>query len=145
VPALIRWPARVPAGIVSREVGITMDITATILSAAGVTPPQSYRPEGMDLIPLLEGGRAVERTLFWRTQAAGRLQRAVRRGRWKYLRDGGTRTGGGHEFLFDLATDVGERRDLAATHAMMLAELRKLVAAWEAEVDSSRAALASSP
>ena len=145
VPALIRWPARVPAGIVSREVGITMDITATILSAAGATPPPSYRPEGMDLIPLLEGGRAVERTLFWRTQAAGRLQRAVRRGRWKYLRDGGTRTGGGHEFLFDLATDVGERRDLAATHATMLAELRKLVAAWEAEVDSSRAALASSP
>jgi arylsulfatase A-like enzyme len=145
VPALIRWPARVPAGIVSREVGVTMDITATILSAAGVSPPPSYRPEGLDLIPLVEGGRAVERTLFWRTQAAGRLQRAVRRGRWKYLRDGGTTTGGGYEFLFDLETDAGERRDLAATHDTMLRELRKLLATWEAEVDSSRAELASSP
>jgi arylsulfatase A len=145
VPALIRWPARVPAGIVSQQVGITMDLTASILSAAGVAPPPSYRPEGIDLIPLLEGRRTVERTLFWRTQAAGRLQRAVRRGRWKYLRDGGTRSGGGYEFLFDLESDVGERQDLAATHPMMLSEFRKLLTAWEAEVDSSRAALASSP
>ncbi len=145
VPTLIRWPARVPAGIVSQQVGITMDLTASILSAAGVTPPPSHRPEGIDLIPLLEGRRAVERTLFWRTQAAGRLQRAVRRGRWKYLRDGGTRTGGGYEFLFDLESDVGERHDLAAAHSIMLREFRKLLTAWEAEVDSSRAALASSP
>jgi hypothetical protein len=47
--------------------------------------------------------------------------------------------------LFDLERDVGERRDLAATHATMLPEFRKLLTAWEAEVDSSRAALASSP
>ncbi len=145
VPAIIRWPGRLPAGIVSRQVGITMDLTASILSAAGVTPPPSYRPEGIDLIPLLKGRRTVERTLLWRTQAAGRLQRAVRRGRWKYLRDGGTSTGGGHEFLFDLERDVGERRDLTATHAPMLPEFRQLLSAWEADVDSSRAALATSP
>jgi arylsulfatase A-like enzyme len=145
VPALIRWPARLPAGIVSRQVGITMDLTASILSAAGVSPPPSYRPEGIDLIPLIVARRTVERTLLWRTQAPGRLQRAVRRGRWKYLRDAGTSTGGAHEFLFDLERDVGERRDLAATHATMLPEFRKLLSAWEAEVDSSRAALARSP
>jgi len=145
VPALIRWPARLPAGIVSRQVGITMDLTASMLSAAGVTPPPSYRPEGIDLIPLLEGRRTIERTLFWRTQAPGRLQRAARRGRWKYLRDGGTRTGGGYELLFDLERDVGERRDLAVANPSMVTEFRKLVTAWEAEVDSSRAALASSP
>ncbi len=145
VPALVRWPARVPAGIVSRQVGITMDLTASILSAAGVTTPPSYRPEGIDLIPLLEGRRTLERTLFWRTEAAGRLQRVVRRGRWKYLRDAGTRTGGGHEFLFDLERDAGERQDLAASHPTMLAEFRKLLTAWEAEVDSSRKALVSAP
>ena len=145
VPTLIRWPGRIPAGIVSRQVGITMDLTVSILSAAGVTPPSSYRAEGIDLIPLLETRRTVERTLFWRTQAAGRLQRAVRRGRWKYLRDAGTRTGGGYEFLFDLESDVGERRDLAAAYPTMLPEFRKLLIAWEAEVDSSRAAPASSP
>ena len=145
VPALLRWPARLPAGIVSNQVGITMDLTASILAAAGVTAPPSHRAEGIDLIPLLEGRRLVERTLFWRIQAPGRFQRAIRRGRWKYLRDGGTRTGGGYEFLFDLEKDVDERQDIAATHPAMLAELRTLLTRWEADVDSSRAAIAGSP
>lgn len=145
VPALIRWPARVPAGIVSQQVAITMDLTASIIAAAGVTPSSSYRPDGIDLIHLLEAGRTVERTLFWRLQEAGRLQRAVRRGRWKYLRDGGTRTGGGHEFVFDLEADVEERRDLTLLHAAMLPEFRALLAAWEADVESSRERPANSP
>ena len=136
VPALIRWPARLPAGTVSRQVGITMDLTASILAAAGVTPPDSYRPEGIDLIPLLERRRTVERTLFWRIQGPARSQRAVRRGAWKYLRDGG------QELLFDVQNDPGERQDQTVNHADMLPGFRKLLAAWEADVDSSRTALA---
>jgi len=136
VPALLRWPGRLPAGMVSKQVGITMDLTASILAAAGARPPASYRPDGIDLIPLLEGRRVVERTLFWRIQNPGRNQRAVRRGRWKYLRDGT------HEFLFDLEQDASEHQDLTATQAAMLPELRKLLAAWEADVDAGRAAAA---
>ena len=135
VPALLRWPARLPAGIVSRQVGITMDLTASILAAAGVTPPASYRPEGIDLLPQLAGGGVIERTLFWRIQGAGRNQRAVRRGRWKYLRDGQ------YEFLFDLESGAGEQQDLTATRAALLPEFRTLLRAWEADVDASRAAL----
>src|SRR5215212_4533154 len=116
VPALLRWPGRLPAGMVSKQVGITMDLTASILAAAGARPPASYRPDGIDLIPLLEGRRVVERTLFWRIQSPGRSQRAIRRGRWKYLRDGG------HEFVFDLEQDVSEHQDLTVTHAAMLPE-----------------------
>lgn len=141
VPALIRWPARVPPGIVSRQVGITMDLTASIIAAAGVTTSSSYLPDGIDLIALLEARRTVERTLFWRLQEAGRLQHVVRRGQWKYLRDGGTQTGGGHEFIFDLDADMEERRDLTVIHAAMLPDFRALLDAWEADVDSSRRAL----
>jgi arylsulfatase A-like enzyme len=132
VPLLLRWPARLPAGVETRQVGITMDLTASILAAAGVRAPTSPRPDGVDLLPLLERPERTERTLFWRIQSPGRAQRAVRRGRWKYLRDGG------QEFLFDLDRDVGERRDLTPTHAAMLPELRKLLAAWEADVDAGR-------
>ena len=136
VPALLRWPARLPAGAVSQQVGITMDLTASILAAAGATPPTSYAPEGIDLLPLLarRDVRAApalrERTLYWRIQSPARSQRAVRRGQWKYLRDGG------FEFLFDLARDEGERHDLSAAHREMLPEFRKLLAAWEADVDA---------
>jgi arylsulfatase A-like enzyme len=133
VPALFRWPAQLGSGIVSKQVGITMDLTATFLAAAGVTPPASYRPEGMDLLPLLKSGRTVDRTLYWRLRGDDRNQRAVRRGRWKYVQDG-VSARGGRELLFDLERDVSEQRNLARANLPMLAEFRKLVKDWEADV-----------
>ena len=35
VPAIVRWPGVVPAGVVTDQAAITMDWTATILAAAG--------------------------------------------------------------------------------------------------------------
>jgi arylsulfatase A-like enzyme len=139
VPALLRWPDQLPAGLVSRQVGITMDLTASILAAAGVTPPPSYRPEGINLLPLLKEQRLVERTLFWRIKNNARDQKAVRRGRWKYLRDGVGTVDGVHEFIFDLDADPAERQDLSIAHAAMLAEFRKLLADWETDVGASPA------
>ena len=43
VPALVRWPGRIPAGRVSDQVGITMDLTASILAATGTHVPDSAR------------------------------------------------------------------------------------------------------
>ena len=54
----------------SAQVGITMDLTASILAAAGLQPPSSNRPEGVDLIALLQNGTIVERTLYWRMPPA---------------------------------------------------------------------------
>lgn len=137
VPLLLRWPARLAAGTISSQVGITMDLTASIVAAAGVKPPDSYRPEGIDLVGLLQKGTAVDRTLFWRMPpapgAAGTppvTQRAVRRGNWKYIDDRG------QYLLFDLHADPGERHDVAQQHADLVRELRSLVAKWEAGVDA---------
>jgi arylsulfatase A-like enzyme len=137
VPLLLRWPARLQAGMTSPQVGITMDLTASILAAAGVQPPSSYRPEGVDLIALLQKGTIVERTLYWRmppvpgaTATPPATQRAVRRGDWKYIDDRG------QYFLFDLRTDPGERLDLAQQHGHRIRELRSLAAKWEADVDA---------
>jgi arylsulfatase A-like enzyme len=133
----MRWPARLKAGVTSSQVGITMDLTASILAVAGVTPPSSYRPEGVDLIGLVQKGTSVERTLFWRLPAgpgAGGTtpltQRAVRRGDWKYVDDRG------QYLLFNLRTDPGERNDVAQQHGDVIRELRALVAKWEADVDA---------
>jgi arylsulfatase A-like enzyme len=134
VPAIFRWPGHLPAGAVSHQVGITMDLTASFVAAAGVKPPPSYQPEGMDLLPVLAAGRTVERTLYWRALPPWYAQRAVRRGRWKYLRDGV------NEFIFDVVADPGERHDLTGANRAMIPELRKLSQAWEKDVDASRAA-----
>jgi len=135
VPALMRWPGRIPAGRVTPQVGIVMDVTATLLAAGGVTVPAEARPDGINLLPILEGRTPpVERTLFFRNTVGGRQQRAVRRGNWKLLVDGP------NTFVFDLAKDVGERRDLASSRADIARTLRPLLAAWEQDVDDEAAA-----
>ena len=131
VPAIFRWPQRLPAGKTSGQVGIMMDLTASILAAADVRVPADARLEGIDLLPVLAGtSPGVERTLFWRIDTPFRQQRAVRRGDWKVLIDGDDL------LLFNLRDDIGERRDLAAQRPDIAAALRPLILAWEKDVDS---------
>ena len=67
VPAIARWPGTIPGGQVSDQVAVTMDWTATMLAAAGVSPAESYPLDGTDLSGLLSRRQAeFERTLFWR-------------------------------------------------------------------------------
>ena len=132
VPAIFKWPARLPAGRVSNQVGIVQDVTASILAATGSAVPADARPDGIDLLPMLEGRRAtVERTLFFRFPIAGTArQLAVRQGSWKLLVDGA------RSFVFDLSKDIGERNDLASQRQDIARKLRPLIAAWEKEVDT---------
>jgi arylsulfatase A-like enzyme len=132
VPTLIRWPGRVPAGRVSPQVGITMDITASILAATGTTVPPTARPDGINLFPILAGQAApVERTLFWRVQTAGLNQRAVRSGDLKLLVDGLVRFQ-----LFDVRKDVSEHHDLSQQQPAAVRRLREQLLAWEKDVDA---------
>ena len=131
VPAIFRWPGRLPAGATRATPGITMDLTATVLAAARAPIPADF--EGRDLLPMLAGNApaaAAERALFWRIDTPTRQQRAVRRGRWKLLVDGDDL------LLFDLTSDVGERNDLAHTRPALVREMRRLLAAWEKDVDA---------
>ena len=130
VPAIVRWPARLPAGRVSPQVGITMDLTASILAAAGATVPPEARLEGIDLWPILAGSAPERpRTLFWRVLGV-RAQSAVRDGDWKLVIDQG------RPMLFDLSKDIGEREDLIRQHTDVATRLRAALQAWEADVGS---------
>ena len=131
VPALIRWPGRIPAGKVSDQVGITMDLTASILGATGTAVPVDARLEGINLLPILEGRTAdIERTLFWRTTTGNRSQKAVRRGDWKLVIDGT------HTFVFNVRTDISERQDLASRRQDIAQKLQPLLADWERDVNA---------
>jgi arylsulfatase A-like enzyme len=130
VPAIVRWPGRIRAGRVSGQVGITMDLTASILAATGTPVPAEARLEGINLLPILEGrAPEVERTLFWRVTGA-RTQQAVRSGEWKLLLDGG------RALLFNLRADVGERNDLIGQRSDIARRLRQLLAAWQEDVEA---------
>jgi arylsulfatase A len=131
VPCLVRWPGVVPAGSVSHQTVMTMDLTATILSACGVAPPAGRVLDGEDVLPILAGKAAErDRTLFWRIRhpAAKSAQKAVRRGRWKYLTDERV------ELLFDLASDPAEARDVAAENPKIVNELKTAMKEWEQQM-----------
>lgn len=131
VPGIVRWPAQFKGNQESSQPVITMDFTASILAAAEVSPPKNRKLDGVNLLPILAAQHSpVERTLFWRIDRADRKQQAVRQGKWKYLGDGA------NDLLFDLEQDVGEKQNLAATHADLLAQLKKLSADWNDEMDA---------
>jgi arylsulfatase A-like enzyme len=105
-------------------------------SLAGARAPDDRPFDGIDLTPILRGDRPpVERTVFWRRALDPHRRnvephRAVRRGDWKYIdRPDGRR------YLYHLARDVGERVNLAADQPRRAAELKRLVDAWEDDVD----------
>jgi arylsulfatase A-like enzyme len=121
----------VPSGKTTAQVAITMDLTATILAATGSDHVEGLQPEGINLIPLVQGSSPPQaRTLFWRITNANRPQRAVRRGNWKLLVDSGSL------MLFDLDKDLGERNDLAMTRPDLVADLRQRIVEWERDVNA---------
>jgi arylsulfatase A-like enzyme len=134
VPGLICWPSRIPAGIVSDQVAITMDWFATLLEAAGVAPDPRHPPDGISLLPTLTGASApVQRKLFWRYRL--NRQRAMRDGAFKYLkiRD--------NTFLFDVVADPRERANLRDLRKDVFERMQEEWQAWNAtmlpEIDDS--------
>jgi arylsulfatase A-like enzyme len=130
VPAIFRWPGHIPPGGVSGQVGITMDLTASILAATGAEVPSAARLEGINLFPVLEGAvPEIERTLFWRVMGPN-PQSAVRSGDWKLLYDGP------RSLLFNVRTDLSERNDLMRDQADIARRLAPLMTAWQEDVDA---------
>lgn len=127
-PAFVRWPGKIPAGQVTNQPAISMDWTVTILSIALAKPDPKFPLDGMNLIPLMMGDATVSpRTFYWRSfQRVD--QKAIRDGDWKYLNDQGT------EYLFNLATDPGEKTNLKNEHKEIFEKLKKKYADWEKTV-----------
>lgn len=132
VPCLMRWPdGGLPAGKISNQPAITMDLTATILAAAGDPQLAENPTDGINLLPILRGEKepVMERTFCWRVDRTRRRMKAVRNGDWKYVQDDMV------EMLFNLKDDIGEHNDLYYEHLDKVKELKAKLAAWEAEVD----------
>jgi arylsulfatase A-like enzyme len=105
IPAIISWPARIPRGLTTDQVSISMDWVPTLLAAAGGEPDPAYPADGMNLLPILTRNAApVPRKLFWRYKA--NAQRAARDGNYKFLKilD--------NTFLFNVVEDPLERANL---------------------------------
>jgi arylsulfatase A-like enzyme len=124
VPTVVRWPRKIRRGSTSSQPVIGMDWSQTFYAAAGLPATSSGPTDGLNILPALLGGDLPERELFWRYWSPD--QRAVRRGRHKYL------ASAGREYLFDIVDDQMERANLAQARPELLSDLRARWLAWNA-------------
>jgi arylsulfatase A-like enzyme len=144
VPLIIRWPGVVEPGSSSEVPVTTLDIAATLLDAAGCEQPAGNVLDGKSLRPVLAGSGALPgRDLVWHyphySNQGSRPAAAL-------IAGDGPRPGAeklvehfedGRLELFDLASDPGERSDLAATRPERTRELHGRLAAWRKQVDAA--------
>lgn len=125
VPTIIRWPGVQTKPRVSDQPVITMDLSATMIAAAGARADKAYSLDGDDLRPVINGLRAdYDRTFFWRTNRYG----GMRSGKWKYLRENK------NEFLFDLSVDEREQANFANAEPAKLTAMRAQFDNWAAQM-----------
>lgn len=125
VPMVISWPAGLASGKRESRPISTLDLLPTFLAAAGAEPPEPL--DGVNVLPHLGGATKAppHSVLFWKLNWGA----AIRKGDWKLVR-----TPAEEYWLFDLAQDPGEVRDLAAENPGLRDELRRELEAWEAEL-----------
>ena len=92
---------------------------------------------GASVSDLLAAARTLEReAIYWHyphySNQGGFPGAAVREGRWKLIE----RFEDGRVQLFDLASDIGERRDVASEHPALVRSLRRGLHTWYREVDA---------
>jgi len=91
-----------------------IDVAPTLLAAAGVPPPPEF--EGRDLLADPASGEDAPPALSWLDALPPLERSAIRTAAWKL--DGAR--------LYDLASDPGETRDVAAARADVAASLARL-------------------
>lgn len=137
VPCILRWPDKLAAGSGSKQVGITMDLTASIVNLAGAKPIAELPPDGIDIVSHLRDQKPdINRTLFWRQRRGQTTWRGVRDGDLKLVskQDGNAR----EEWLFDLSSDLAEKANLATARPADIGRLADLLARWQQQVKPTR-------
>ena len=116
IPMLVRWPDGLIAarrGQVRDEVAELRDVMPTLLAAARIEAPEST--DGGNLLEPVSGRSGAWRTYLDLEHNVCYSPRnnwnALTDGKWKYI----YQALDGEEYLFDLQSDPGERRNLAGT------------------------------
>jgi arylsulfatase A-like enzyme len=154
VPMIARWPGVVQPGSRCEVPVINVDFYPTLLAVAGAPSPKDKVLDGESLMPLFQGGHALQReAIFWHFPGyldtpvirgrdpvfRTRPVTAMRKGNWKlhlfheeWLLNGeraGVATNNAVE-LYNLRDDIGERRNLAQANPAKRDELLNDLLKW---------------
>ncbi len=125
VPFFMKWPAKIPAGTRIESRAAHVDIFATAAAAAGARLPEDRVYDGVDLMRYVRGETVGERPLFFRSGH----YRTLLKGDWKLQVSERPEKA----WLFNLAEDPTEKRNLADAEPAVLAEMRAALDAMDAE------------
>ena len=133
VPCFVRWPqGGIEAGRDVATLTAHVDILPTVVDLLGVSPEEPIAYDGVSLAPLLRGEQdsLATRTLITDSQRLEQpvkwRQSATMRGSWRLINE---------EKLYDLASDPGQDRDVAARHPGVVAQLRADYEAWWKDIE----------
>ncbi len=118
VPFVARWPGMVKPGSQCAQLISLNDCMATCAEITGVQLPANAAEDSFSLMPLLKGESRPIRAAVVSHSADGIF--AIQRGEWKLI-------AGQQVALYNLATDIGETKNLSAQHPETVAELTALL------------------
>ena len=136
VPAMIRYPAKLPKGAVRDQAVTVMDWVPTVLELCGLEPKVKF--DGKSMIPVIKSAEAesAHRVLHW--EWSGNW--AVRRDEWKLI--------GKDEKMLELVNlneDMPEVKNHLEEQADVAKSLFELHKEWEKAVDPANSGESSSP
>jgi len=138
VPMIAKWPGVTPAGTVCAEPVIGIDFYPTFLEIAGVKGDAHHNRsvDGLSLVPLFKNPKArlKREAIYWHYphyHAGGDgPYNAVRARDWRlvqFYEDGS-------EALYNLKSDIGETKNVAAQNAGVASKLRNQLDNWRIAV-----------
>lgn len=128
VPLIARWPGRIKPGT-SDELVCLVDVLATCAALTGEHLPAEAGPDSFNLLPILLGQKQNQPVRDCLIEHSNRM--GVRQGQWKLItstaeakrKDAKTN----RPELYNLAVDLGEKNDLAATNPDKVKELTAIL------------------
>jgi len=134
VPLIARWPGKIKAGSTSDHISAHWDILPTFCELAGAKAPAGI--DGISFVPTLLGKADQQKQheyLYWEFSPQGGKQ-AVRIGKWKGVRLNVRKDRHSPIQLYDLSTDLSEKKNIAKDHPKIVARIE--AAMKDAHVDS---------
>jgi len=128
VPAIASWPGVIAPGTTSDAPWAFWDFLPTAAELAGVPAPRGL--DGVSIVPALQGRTLPNREYFyWEFHEAGFFQ-AVRMGDWKGVR---VKSKTAPIELYNLASDLGEKNNVAAAHPDIVKRIGEIMTAARTE------------
>ena len=128
-PGLACWPGKLTVGEVQTPLG-AIDWMPTLCALAGAKPAGDLKWDGIDIWPVLtqSGATPPDRTIY--SAAPNFRAQMVRHGDWKLIVTpaDGKKGKASQVELFNLASDLGESKNLAAKMPEKVAEMKQRLA-----------------